>query len=178
MMRVVAGVIVVIAASVAFAQEDTPYTHDKTGVVFRAPQTWKYIQTVHLLDGGDQIQWVVPAVDTTVYAWIIDEENDAAAIERRLDAAVDAKIAQRRSANYRNYDIRRDTVRRLTINGHPALTAVAQFDVGRDQHAVESVAWVMSPKAHVFLFAPAKSESANATLQPEFDRLLASIRFP
>jgi hypothetical protein len=160
------------------AQQASSYTHDKTGVVFSAPANWRYVATVHLLDGGDQIQWSVPGLDVVVYVWIIGEERDAATIAQRLDAAVDAKIAQRRSSNYRNYDIRRDTVRRITIDGNPAMTATAQFDVGPTQHAVEAVAWVMSPHAGLFVFAPAKSEQANAALQPQFDQFLSSIRFP
>lgn len=174
----VAAVIILAATVAAVAQQRPPYTHDKTGVVFTPPDNWAYVRTVHLLDGGDQIQWSAPELGVTVYAWIIGEDNDPQSIERRLNAAIDTKIAQRRSANYRNYDIRRETVRRIDINGHPALTAIAHFSRGRDGEAVESIAWVMSSKAHVFVFAPTKSEQENLTLQPEFARFLTSIRFP
>ena len=173
-----AAAVIFVAPVLLAAQQGTAYIHDKTGVAFSAPMNWRYVATVHLLDGGDQIQWVVRDMDVTVYAWIIGEETDAAGTEQRLDAAIDNKIAQRRSANYRNYDIRRNTVRHITINGYPAQTATAQFDVGRNEHAVEAIAWVVSPHAHVFVFAPAKSEQANATLQPQFDAFVSSIQFP
>lgn len=178
-MRCCVFALAIVAASLTVAaQQRTPYKHPKTGVVFDPPENWNYVRTVQLLDGGDQIQWFVPDVDVTVYAWIIDEANDPAEIERRLDAAIETKIAQRRSAKYRNYDIRPETVRRIEVNGHPAITAVAQFDTGGKQRVSESVAWVMSSRAHLFLFAPAKTEQATAILQPQFDRFLTSIQLP
>jgi hypothetical protein len=108
---------------------------------------------------------------------MIGETTDPADIEGRLSAAVETKIAQRRGANYRNYDIRPESIRRFQVNGHPALTAIAQFDTGAKQQVIECVAWLYSPNAHVFLFAPTRSERA-ARLQLQFDRFLSSIRLP
>ena len=69
-------------------------------------------------------------MDGTVIGQLSMRPATAAAIEQRLNAAIETKIAQRRSANYRNYDIPRETVRRIEVNGHPGLTPVAQFDIG------------------------------------------------
>jgi hypothetical protein len=173
---------VLLAASVCLAISAQPaqhYRHEKTGIEFDAPDGWHYVQTVTLLDGGDQAQWSVPSLDVTVYAYLSDGRQDRASIDDRLNSAVERKIAQRRSAQYRNYDIPRDTVHRTTINGHPALVATARFDTGPQLTVpiLEHVAWIMSPTAGVFLFAPAPAAKSEA-LRPQFERFLASVRLP
>ena len=169
-----------LVAQTSSAQQTQHHRHDKTGIEFDAPAGWNYFQTVALLDGGDQLQWMVPALGVTVYCWTIDEQRDAATIEERLDSAVERKVAQRRASNYRNYRIAPDSVYRTIVNGREALVATAEFETGRgaaEHTVIEAVAWIISPNAGVFLFAPAPADKA-AVLRAQFDSFVASVRLP
>ena len=103
--------------------------------------------------------------------------QDTPDIEAAIASAVATKEGQRRRDGYQQWRARPQGVRRLTIGGHAALLAVADWRRGDGEARVEYLAWVFTANRQLLLFAN-RSPGEEATLQPVFERIAQSATLP
>ncbi len=156
--------------------------YSQGGVTFDVPTAWKYEGT----GGGDG-----PA-DTTAH-WIADPQTSAnffvflrewtaapADLAGLLENAVSNKASQRARQGYRRWRLRPESVQHITVSGHEAVVAVADFEIGpkaQPKPRVEYLTWVFTPARRV-QFSLFTSPDTFSTLRPQFDRIVQSARVP
>jgi hypothetical protein len=76
---------------------------------------------------------------------------------------------------YVNWAIRPGTVRETTVGGHPALTAIADFERRDGTPRVERLTWVFAPQGRALFFATMSPEQLSS-MGAQFDRIVATAQ--
>jgi hypothetical protein len=150
------------------------YRHTRTGLTFTVPPRWIMRGTNPSSDNGEMVRLTAVAPEADMGVWMIPEANDAASINEKLDGSPAMKMEDR-GARLPNYRYRPESIRRLVINGKPAMMAIADF--GDEKPYVEFLTWIYTERTHTFFFAEVEAQHA-AAFQPRFERLLQSTNIP
>jgi hypothetical protein len=91
-----------------------------------------------------------------------------------MDQRLDSKAAQRN--NFEGYRYRSESVRRSTIGGQPALSAVADY-IRTGEKMAESLTWIDGEKSRL-VFVARLPASALDNFQLRFDTIIQSAIVP
>ena len=148
--------------------------HDRTGVEITLPPDWVVVSHAAASQGAHTVLLRDTATNVIATVWLkqrtINPENIAALMDRRLDA----KVAQRN--NFQGYTYRADSVKKSTVNGRPALSAVADY-VRTGQKMVEYVTWIDGEKSRI-AFVARMPEGELADFQGRLDAVIQSSVVP
>jgi hypothetical protein len=112
--------------------ENGRYRHVKTDVNFPVPAGWSVLGTGGSSDSGEQMYIRHETSPRTYVAvWMKKETNTPAEAAALLELAVKMKLEQRHGA-ITGYRFRPNSIEHVTIAGHNALRAAADFSPGTD----------------------------------------------
>jgi len=150
----------------------------ESDIGFDVPANWKYEGTRQAVIATDETAgFTDPQTGLTVYAWLSRQTADAADIPLLLERVVANKARQREREGYRQWHARPDSVQQSSINGHAAVSAIADFESRSGTPRVECLTWIYAPERRVQFFA-VMSPDQFAAFQPQFDRMARSATLP
>lgn len=170
-------VVMLLAAPVA-AQVDATFAagrYTRNGISFELPVEWSYQGTKAAEPAAAIAHWAMAPGGGNFYA-----RTSVAAtpdVDVQIDQTIVNKTRQRERDGYRQWRVRETSVRRLTIDGHPALMAIADWQRGDGVSRVEYLAWIFTPASRLQLFASIGRDE-EAAFQPQFERIAQSATLP
>lgn len=155
--------------------ENGVYHNNLTGIEFtippnliiasQAPSSTPDAQVLRLKDSASNIVGTV---------WMKRRNAEKADLEALMNDRLDVKAMQRN--NFQSYTYRPENVQRTTINGHPALSAVADY-VMAGQKMVEYLTWIDGEKSRA-VFGGRVSPDELANFQALLDPVIQSAVVP
>ncbi len=180
--RALALVLVVAGLAPLAAQGDATFAsgrYTRAGISVTLPPEWVYQQTRASAAPTDAIaQWLmqpVSAYPASLYVWT--STDGVPDIEAAIAQAIDNKEGERRRAGFQQWRARPQSVRRLTIGGHPALMAVADWRRGDGEARVEYLAWVFTPSRRLLVYSNS-GPAQEPEFQAMFERVALSATLP
>jgi hypothetical protein len=177
----VARVLAVLLLAVPLAAQNTGQNgrYSQRGISFEVPAAWSYRGTIPAEAPPDETtRWMDPQTGINFYAWTSRRPVAPESIATLMAEAVARKTQQRAREGYKAWRVRRESVRQITVGGHPGLFAIADYDSNGDgRPRVECLAWIFTPESRVLLFAFMRPEQ-RSTFQPQFEKILRSAVVP
>lgn len=157
------------------ALENGVYHSNFTGIELTIPPNWVIAsQTLSSVPGAQTLKLRDSGSNVIGAVWMKRRDADTADLEALMNGRLDAKAMQRN--NFQSYTYRPESVRHTTINGRPALTAVADY-VMAGQKMVEYLTWIDGEKSRaVFTGRVPPAELAN--FQALIDPVIQSAVVP
>ena len=187
------------------------YRHRATGIQFDAPAGWEVSATFPSSDNGEMVTLRDTATGMSIAAWMIREQESLESTAARLDMAPTQKVHQRlgtygiAGAHNETYRIPPESIRKVLINGRPAIAATAQYtqrghikqsrpllagvaaainggptptlSVVPERAMAEYMTWIYTTEAKVFFFARVPADDLPG-LRPYFDQVVQSAVVP
>jgi hypothetical protein len=157
------------------ALENGVYHNNLTGIELTIPSNWviasqalssvRDAQVLTLKDSESNVVGVV---------WMKRRNAEKADLEALMKDRLDVKATQRN--NFQGYTYRPESVQHTTINGRPALSAVADYVIA-GQKMVEYLTWVDGEKSRVVFGARVPPEEL-VNFQALFDPVIQSAVVP
>ena len=175
--RVAAVFLLIVPLAAQTTAQNGRYT--QRGVSFDVPAAWAYRGTLAAEAPPDETaRWIEPQTGINFYAWVSRRPVAPESIAALIAEAVARKTQQRAREGYKAWRVRRESVRQITVGGHPGLFAIADYDSNGDgRPRVECLAWIFTPESRVLLFAFMRPEQRSA-FQPQFEKIVQSAIVP
>jgi hypothetical protein len=150
------------------------YRHTRTGLTFDVPELWRVHRTSPSSDDGEMVMMSSVDPAASIAVWMIPEKNDWNDINEKLDASPFLKVQNR--VGFAGYRLREGSVQRVSIAGHQAMVAIADYTDPSGAMA-ELMTWIYTEKTHTFFFARVQADQLEH-LRPQFDSMVYSAIIP
>jgi hypothetical protein len=148
----------------AYGNRGGVYNNIASGVQIRVPPGWTLVDG-DSDDNGKFAQLTDPETEYSVVVWMRSEQHAAADIPALLQHDLENKPSQRGPG----WMVRPESVQHGGSGDQQWLRGIADWTVN-GQPWVEYVAWIRTPKTHVFVFA--NVPASNRGFQSEYLRIL------
>jgi hypothetical protein len=157
------------------ALENGVYHNNLTGIELTIPPNWVIArQAPSSVPDAQVLSLKDSASNVVATVWMKRRDAEKADLEALMNDRLNVKAMQRN--NFQGYTYRPESVQHTTINGHPALSAVADY-VMAGQKMVEYLTWVDGERSRV-VFAGRVPPDELANFQALFDPLIQSAVVP
>ena len=194
------NVVLIMSGEKRGAVENGKYRHFSSGITFNLPPGWTASETYPSSDGGDMVTLTHEATKRSINVWMIKEETPEAQVAARVAGAPANKLEQRHSGygipgmfDDRTYDIPKETLRPMLVNGREAIVAVGRYLGIHQEYADgsafaprppagpepmnEYMTWIYTAHSRAFFFARVRVDDLWM-LRPDFDLLVNSAVIP
>jgi hypothetical protein len=155
--------------------ENGVYHNNLTGIELTIPPSWVIASQAPSSTPNAQVLKLKDiASDVVGTVWMKRRNAEKADLQALMNDRLDAKATQRN--NFQSYAYRPESVQHTTINGRPALSAVADY-VMAGQKMVEYLTWVDGEKSRA-VFAGRVPPGELANFQTLFDSVIQSAVVP
>jgi hypothetical protein len=157
------------------ALENGVYHNNLAGIELTIPPNWVIASQGPSSTPDAQVLKLKDVASNVVgTVWMKRRNAEKANLEALMNDRLDVKAAQRNS--FQSYRYRTESVQHTTINGRPALCAVADY-VMAGQKMVEYLTWVDGEKSRA-VFAGRVPPGELANFQTLFDSVIQSVVVP
>ena len=166
------------------------YRHPRSGVVLFVPADWSVVSDGPSSDEGDQVYLRYSGAPRTYVAvWMKPEANTAAEADAWLQLAPKMKVNQRHEGGIARFVFRPDSIERKYVDGHAAVSAIADFEPPRGapgprrpaaptpQPLVEYFTWIFTEHTRV-QFDVRGEEAEAALVAARLDEIIQASRIP
>ena len=155
--------------------ENGVYHNNLTGIELTIPSNWVIASQAPSSTPDAQVLRLKDSASNVVgTVWMKRRDAEKADLEALMSDRLSVKATQRN--NFRGYTYRPESVQHTTINGHPALSAVADY-VMAGQKMVEYLTWIDGEKSRVVFTARVPPDEL-ANFQSLFDPVIQSAVVP
>lgn len=155
--------------------ENGVYHNNLTGIELTVPSNWVVVgQATSSTPDAQHLQLKDSTSNLGGLILMKRRDANAADLQASMNGRLAAKAMQRN--NFQGYTYRPESVQRTTINGRPALSAVADY-VLAGQKMVEYLTWIDGEKSRA-LFAARVRPDELVDFQAAFDPVIRSAVVP
>ena len=168
-------------ASIFAKSGDGAWRDAETGVQFTLTEGWSIAKDFRWGTGETTVQLTDAGASSTRAALYYRIEKSATprtpeAAEKSLLGGLESKVAQRQREGLPDYRERPDSRRRHDVNGHPAISWVAEFSTA-GQPMVEVCTYIQSERVTALFFTKLPSAGLEA-FQERLAPVVESLRIP
>jgi len=154
--------------------ENGTYRNTHAGIQFTLPPDWVLVSEDLAASGAQTVTIRDTVSNVIALVWMKARHARPDDIPASMASRLDSKAAQRN--NFPGYTYRTESVQHTTINGRPALSALADY-VRTGQKMVEYLTWIDGENSRA-IFTARMPEPALTNFQARFDAVVQSAVVP